>query len=68
VTSQFYFPDATNEAVHQQAPYDQLGSPNTSNAQDGILNATADKDRLLVALSPDGAGYLAELVVGVLPA
>lgn len=68
VTSQLYFPDETNEAVHQQPPYDTLGSPNTTNAQDGILNATPDKERLLVTLSPDGSGYLAELVVGVLPA
>ena len=67
VTSQLYFPDETNEAVHQQTPYDALGSPNTTNAQDGILNATPDKERLLVTLSPDGNGYLAELVVGVLP-
>lgn len=68
VTSQLYFPDATNEAVHQQAPYDQLGSPNTSNAQDGILSATPNEERLMVTLAREGQGYVAELVVGVMPA
>jgi len=68
VVSQLYFPDEVNDAVHQQSPYDVLGSPNTSNDQDGIYQGTTDRQRLLVALSPDGNGYLARLVVGIMPA
>jgi len=68
VTSQLYFPDEVNEATYQEPPYDALGPPGTTNAQDGIFAATPNNDRLLVALSKEGLGYLAELVVGVLPA
>jgi protocatechuate 3,4-dioxygenase beta subunit len=65
VASQMYFPEAINAAVHQTAPYLDHGPVTTSNGQDGIFSATDGRETLLADVTPDGNGYLAQLVVGI---
>jgi protocatechuate 3,4-dioxygenase beta subunit len=65
VTSQLYLPDTVNEAVHAQLPYSDHGPVPASNGQDGLFDKTADHDSLIAEVTADGAGYRAELVVGV---
>jgi protocatechuate 3,4-dioxygenase beta subunit len=65
VTSQLYFPDAFNAAVHELEPYSTHGPALTGNAQDGIFAATADNAALVSEVSGNAAGYTAELTVGI---
>jgi hypothetical protein len=61
VTSQMYFPDADNAAILALPPYDAHGQPDNLNADDGVFASSP----LIVALTPDGNGWLATLTVGL---
>jgi hypothetical protein len=62
-TSQLYFDEAVNDAVMAQAPYDSRGARSTSNAMDSIfLAGGAD---LVLALEPDGDGYVGTFELGI---
>ncbi len=65
VTSQLYFPDAVNQAVHTEAPYSAHGPVATNNGQDGIFASTPNGDRLVADTAPDGGGYSATLAIGI---
>lgn len=59
-TSQLYFDEAVTNAVFAQAPYNTRGTRNTTNATDGIFHS-----QLLLALTPEGNGYLATFNIGL---
>ncbi|MCA9619919.1 MAG: protocatechuate 3,4-dioxygenase, partial [Myxococcales bacterium] len=66
VTSQLYFPDAINAAAYTDPPYDQRGNADTPNAQDGILNGTADGGTLLSDVAAVAGGFAGSLTIGIL--
>jgi protocatechuate 3,4-dioxygenase beta subunit len=59
-TSQFFFDEATTDAVIAQAPYNQKGSPDTRNANDNIFDSS-----LIVPVTAQGNGYSGSFHVGV---
>lgn len=54
-TSQVYFDDGFTDQVFTRAPYASRGARSTRNNQDGIFRR--DGAQLMLAVSPDGAGY-----------
>jgi len=62
-TSQFFFEEATTEAVYARAPYESRGSPNVSNASDNIFGQSGGE--LTLQLVEDGDGYAGTFHVGV---
>lgn len=66
VTSQLFFPDAVSTAIHtSRAPYSTRGQADTTNSRDGIYTGTANRERLLVPVAADGAGYVGSLTLGI---
>lgn len=63
-TSQLYFDDTLTDQVFAQAPYDSRGERDTRNADDGIYENGGDQ--MLLAVTPDGAGYAGAIDIGVL--
>lgn len=59
-TSQLYFDETVTAAVFSQTPYRSRGSPDTSNARDGIFNSAT-----LLTLTPEGQGYLGVFDIGL---
>jgi protocatechuate 3,4-dioxygenase beta subunit len=66
-TSQFFFDETLNDAVHALAPYSSKGKRDTLNARDGIYNglSAADKVALTLQTAKDGAGYAGVINLGV---
>lgn len=63
-TSQLYFDEAVTDRVHARAPYSARGARGrVRNGDDGLYRRGGD--RLLLALSQRGAGYVGEFHVGV---
>lgn len=60
LVTQVYFPEAITALVQQQEPYASEGPSDTDNDEDGIFDP-----RLVMHVAPDGAGYVAALVIGV---
>lgn len=67
-TSQLYFNNSINQQIHQQPPYSNHGSPQTTNEEDIIYGRASidgliernSGDKLLVNLTGDGPGYVGE--------
>jgi len=59
-TSQLFFDETTTSAVVAREPYNQKGTPDTSNAADNIYQPD-----LVLPLTADGEGYTAAFHVGV---
>jgi protocatechuate 3,4-dioxygenase beta subunit len=67
LTSQLFFPDGASEAVFRDGAYrERAEAQDTTNATDGIARRTGARAYARVAQA--GAGWRAELVVGVAPA
>jgi len=63
-TSQLFFDPAVSAAVIQTSAYSSRGTPDTTNASDGIYGS--DGDKLLVPLTADGSGgYAGTFVAGL---
>jgi len=62
-TGQLYFEDSANAAVYKQSPYDSRGTPDTTNASDGIYEQGGQEST--VALTRRGNGYVGRLSLGV---
>jgi protocatechuate 3,4-dioxygenase beta subunit len=68
LTTQYLFEDALNDEIMAQGVYAAYGSPDTTNAEDGVTRGT-DANALIMTASPDAeiAGTRALIVVGVDP-
>lgn len=64
-TSQLFIDDAITDQVFTQSPYSQRGTRDTRNANDSVLAPTANKDRLMLAVTKTDAGYAAAIDIGV---
>ena len=62
-TGQLYFDDSANAAVYKRAPYNSHGTPDTTNASDGIYQQGGKEST--VALTRRGGGYLGRLSLGI---
>ena len=62
-TSQFFFPDAFNQQVYTQSPYNTKGNPDTPNSRDGIYNGGGAQ--LLLTPTVAGEGYAATLDISL---
>ncbi|HJQ25112.1 MAG TPA: intradiol ring-cleavage dioxygenase [Blastocatellia bacterium] len=62
-TSQFFFPDAFNQQVYTQSPYNSKGNPDTPNSRDGIYNGGGAQ--LLLTPTASGQGYAATLDISL---
>jgi hypothetical protein len=62
-TSQFYFDESVTDEVYAQAPYSDRGSPDASNAADGIFRDGGEQ--MMLRLSQDGGGYLGTFDLGL---
>ena len=62
-TGQLYFDDSANAAVYKRAPYNSHGTPDTTNASDGIYQQGGKEST--VALTPRGNGYVGRLSLGI---
>lgn len=62
-TSQLFFDDSITSQVIAQAPYNQHGSPSTTNSRDGIYNQSGG--RLTLDLAQSGGGYAATFDIGL---
>lgn len=62
-TSQLYFDEAVTAHVFAQSPYNSRGTADIGNDEDGIYGDGGSE--LLLALTPDGAGYTGTLQVGL---
>lgn len=62
-TGQLYFQDSANERVYTSSPYDSHGTPDTTNASDGIYQQGGAEST--VALRRSGDGYVGRLSLGV---
>jgi protocatechuate 3,4-dioxygenase beta subunit len=63
VTSQMYFPEDVSEEIMASDEYAGFGAAITPNANDGV--GRNDFEDLMVALVPDGDGYVGDMVIGV---
>lgn len=62
-TSQLFFDEAVTDKVHAQAPYSAHGRRDTTNAADSIYRSAGTA--VLLAVTPDGAGYAGTFDVGL---
>jgi protocatechuate 3,4-dioxygenase beta subunit len=62
-TSQLYFTDATSDEVFKTTPYSSRAARTTKNAQDSIFLGGGDK--LILSVTPDGAGYTSSFDLGL---
>jgi protocatechuate 3,4-dioxygenase beta subunit len=62
-TGQLFFDESANDAVYATAPYYSRSGGRTRNAQDSIYAQGGSQS--LVALTPDGNGYVGQLTMGV---
>src|SRR5581483_9953202 len=60
---QFFFPDAFNQQVYTQTPYNTKGNPDTPNSRDGIYNGGGAQ--LLLTPVASGQGYEATLEISL---
>jgi protocatechuate 3,4-dioxygenase beta subunit len=69
LTTQYLFEDSLNDEIMAQGVYAAFGSPDTTNAQDGVTNGNAAASGLIMTASDDAeiAGTRALIVVGVDP-
>jgi protocatechuate 3,4-dioxygenase beta subunit len=69
LTTQYLFEDALNDEIMSQGVYAPYGSPDTTNAEDGVTRGIADASALIMTASGDAeiAGTRALIVVGVDP-
>ena len=69
LTTQFLFEDALNDEIMAQGVYAAYGSPDTTNAEDGVTRGVPDASTLIMTASDDAeiAGTRALIVVGVDP-
>ncbi|HWM21790.1 MAG TPA: hypothetical protein VNO51_19010, partial [Ilumatobacteraceae bacterium] len=68
LTTQYLFEDALNDEIMAEGVYAEYGSPDTTNADDGVARGT-DANALIMTASPDAeiAGTRALIVVGLDP-
>jgi uncharacterized protein (TIGR03437 family) len=64
-TSQLFFDDIITDEVFTQAPYSSRRTRDTRNANDMVLAPTANKDRLMLAVTKTGETYAASVDIGV---
>jgi protocatechuate 3,4-dioxygenase beta subunit len=62
-TSQFFFDEAVTDQAYTQAPYSSRGARDTLNETDNIYSGGGDQ--MLLALTPEGEGYLGTISIGV---
>jgi protocatechuate 3,4-dioxygenase beta subunit len=62
-TSQLYFDDALTDTVHAQAPYNNRGRRDTTNARDGLF--ANGGSQLLLSPTPEGSGYAATFPIAL---
>lgn len=62
-TSQLFFDDGLSAQVFTRAPYESKGSPDTSNADDGIYNQSGGQT--LLTVNEDGDGYAGTFEIGI---
>ena len=62
-TGQLYFDDSDNADVYKRSPYDSHGTPDTTNAADGIYQQGGKEST--VALTRRGNGYVGRLSLGI---
>jgi protocatechuate 3,4-dioxygenase beta subunit len=60
LTSQLYFDEDVNDAVHQREPYASDDGRDTLNADDSIFD-----EQMVLTVSEDGDGYLGVMTLGV---
>ena len=64
MTSQLFFDEEINTAVHAQSPYNQKGTRNTLNSTDNIYRSGGSQ--LLVGVTSDGqGGYTGTFDIGL---
>jgi len=65
-TAQLYFNNSINQQVHEQTPYSNHGTPQTTNEEDMIYTGTSTDgliqknsgEQLMVNLTKEGPSYL----------
>jgi protocatechuate 3,4-dioxygenase beta subunit len=69
LTTQFLFDDELNDEIMAQGVYAAYGSPDTTNAEDGVTRGISDASAVIMTASADVeiAGTRALIVVGVDP-
>jgi protocatechuate 3,4-dioxygenase beta subunit len=69
LTTQYLFEDTLNDEIMSQGVYAAYGSPDTTNAEDGVARGIADANALIMTASDDAgiAGTRALIVVGADP-
>ena len=65
VASQMYFPDDITGIVYSAEPYSTRGHQGTTNESDRILTGSPANEALLGHVTPNGAGYVVSLTVGI---
>jgi protocatechuate 3,4-dioxygenase beta subunit len=67
LATQYLFEDTLNDEIMSQGVYATYGSPDTTNAEDGVTRGVADISTLIMTASEDAeiAGTRALIVVGV---
>ncbi len=64
-TSQLYFDESVNDAVHATPPYNTKGRRDTLNENDGIYRSESSGAQLLVPLTKSAQSYAGEFAVGL---
>ncbi|MEA2248120.1 MAG: hypothetical protein QOH46_2649, partial [Solirubrobacteraceae bacterium] len=65
-TGQVFFRDATSDAVYRTSAYRSRGTPDTTNARDGIYaRAGGTASTLRLTKRSAGAGYVGAITLGV---
>jgi protocatechuate 3,4-dioxygenase beta subunit len=62
-TGQLFFDESANDAVYATSPYSSRSGSRTHNDEDSIYADGGSQS--LVALTPDGSGYVGRLTMGV---
>jgi hypothetical protein len=63
-TGQLFFDDELTDRVYQTAPYSAHGTRDVRNVADSIYRDAGAASAVL-AMTPDGNGYVGEITVGV---
>lgn len=63
VTSQWCFPDGTNDNIHASAPYN--GSNPTTNAEDGIFGSSLPQYEVMDIVDNGGGTYIGTFTIGI---
>jgi uncharacterized protein (TIGR03437 family) len=63
--TQLFFDETTNNAVLAQSPYTRTTGRDTLNSTDMVYEGASNASRMLMAVTPSGAGYTGAITLGV---